>query len=90
MTDPIIRLDHLTRRYGDMAVVDGLTFDIAAGEVFGFLGHNGAGKTTTIQMLTTLAAPTSGTATVAGFDIISDPLEVRRRIGPKTSACMTR
>ncbi len=81
MTDPIIRLDHLTRRYGDMAVVDGLTFDIAAGEVFGFLGHNGAGKTTTIQMLTTLAAPTSGTATVAGFDIISDPLEVRRRIG---------
>lgn len=81
MTDPIIRLDHLTRRYGDVAVVDGLTFDIAAGEVFGFLGHNGAGKTTTIQMLTTLAAPTSGTATIAGFDIISSPLEVRRRIG---------
>ena len=81
MTDPMIRLDHLTRRYGDVAVVDGLTFDIAAGEVFGFLGHNGAGKTTTIQMLTTLAAPTSGTATVAGFDVISSPLEVRRRIG---------
>ncbi len=81
MPDTIIRLDRLTRRYGDIPVVDSLTFDIAAGEVFGFLGHNGAGKTTTLQMLTTLAAPTSGTATVAGFDIISSPLEVRRRIG---------
>ena len=81
MTDPIIRLDQLSLRYGDTTVVDGLTFDIAAGEVFGFLGHNGAGKTTTIQMLTTLAQPTSGTATVAGFDIVSKPLEVRRRIG---------
>jgi ABC-2 type transport system ATP-binding protein len=81
MPDPIIRLDHLTRCYGDVAVVDALTFEIKAGEVFGFLGHNGAGKTTTIQMLTTLAAPSSGTATVAGFDIVSNPLEVRRRIG---------
>ena len=81
MPDPIIRVDNLTRRYGDSVVVDGLSFDIAAGEVFGFLGHNGAGKTTTIQMLTTLAPPSSGTAKVAGFDILSSPLEVRRRIG---------
>ncbi|MCX8508050.1 MAG: ABC transporter ATP-binding protein [Rhodobacteraceae bacterium] len=81
MSEPAIRLDHLTRRYGDATVVGDLTFDIAAGEVFGFLGHNGAGKTTTIQMLTTLAQPSSGTATVAGFDILSKPLEVRRRIG---------
>ena len=81
MSEPAIHLDHLTRRYGDTTVVDGLTFDIASGEVFGFLGHNGAGKTTTIQMLTTLAQPSSGRATVAGFDILSKPLEVRRRIG---------
>ena len=81
MPDPIIRLDHLTRRYGDVAVVDDLSFDIAPGEVFGFLGHNGAGKTTTIQMLTTLAPPSSGTATVAGFDIVANPQQVRRRIG---------
>lgn len=81
MPDPVIRLDRLTRRYDDTTVVDQLSFEIAAGEVFGFLGHNGAGKTTTIHMLTTLAPPTSGTATVAGFDILSDPLQVRRRIG---------
>jgi ABC-2 type transport system ATP-binding protein len=81
MTEPILRLDHLTRRYGTVAVVDDLTFDIAPGEVFGFLGHNGAGKTTTIQMLTTLAQPSSGTARVAGFDILTNPSEVRRRIG---------
>ena len=81
MPDPIIRLDHLTRRYGDVSVVDDLSFEIAAGEVFGFLGHNGAGKTTTIQMLTTLAPPSAGTARVAGFDIVTSPAEVRRRIG---------
>jgi len=55
--------------------------DIARGEIFGFLGHNGAGKTTTIQMLTTLARPASGTATVAGHDICNNPFEVRRCIG---------
>ncbi len=81
MPDPMLRLSHLTRRYGDVAVVDDLSFAVAEGEVFGFLGHNGAGKTTTIQMLTTLAAPSSGTAVVAGFDIGANPLEVRRRIG---------
>ena len=81
MSEPTIRRDHLTRLYGDTTAVDCLAFDIAAGEVFGFLGHNGTGKTTTIQMLTTLAAPISGTATVAGFDILSHPIEVRRRIG---------
>ena len=81
MSEPTIRRDHLTRLFGDTIAVDCLTFDIAAGEVFGFLGHNGAGKTNTIQMLTTLAAPTSGTATVAGFDVLSHPIDVRRRIG---------
>ena len=81
MPEPVVRLENLTCRYGQTAVVDSLTFGIAAGEVFGFLGHNGAGKTTTIQMLTTLAPPTSGTAIIAGFDILANPMAVRRRIG---------
>ena len=81
MTDPIISLDRLSLAYDRVTAVDALSFDIAPGEVFGFLGHNGAGKTTTVQMLTTLASPSSGTARVAGFDICAQPLEVRRRIG---------
>ena len=81
MTDPIISLDRLTRRYDDHVAVDGVSFDIAESEVFGFLGHNGAGKTTTIQMLTTLVRPSSGTARVAGYDIRSDAMKVRQRIG---------
>ena len=81
MTDAIISLDRLTRKQRDRSVVDALSLEIAAGEVFGFLGHNGAGKTSTIEMLITLAKPFSGTARVAGFDILAAPLEVRRRIG---------
>ena len=81
MPDAIMKLDRLTQAFDGVAVVDALSMEIAAGEVFGFLGHNGAGKTTTIQMLTTLARPFSGTATVAGHDICTDPLAVRRRIG---------
>jgi ABC-2 type transport system ATP-binding protein len=81
MSEPILSLKDLSQSYGDTKAVDSLTFEIAEGEVFGFLGHNGAGKTTTIHMLTTLAPPTSGTARVAGYDIISDALDVRRQIG---------
>lgn len=81
MPEPMIRLNRLTQSFDGVIAVDGLSMDIAKGEIFGFLGHNGAGKTTTIQMLTTLARPASGTATVAGHDICSEPLEVRRRIG---------
>ena len=81
MNDPILKLDRLTQAFGGVTVVDGLSMEIAAGEVFGFLGHNGAGKTTTVQMLTTLARPRSGTALVAGHDICTDPLAVRRCIG---------
>ncbi len=81
MPEPMIRLNRLTQSFDGMTAVDALSMDIAKGEVFGFLGHNGAGKTTTIQMLTTLARPASGTASVAGHDICNDPLEVRRRIG---------
>ena len=66
---------------GTVVAVDGVTFDVYEGEIFGFLGPNGAGKTTTISLLTTLLRPTSGTATVCGFDILKEPNEVRKRIG---------
>src|SRR5690349_16452668 len=61
--------------------VDGLDFQVEAGEIVGFLGPNGAGKTTTLRMLTTLLQPTSGTATIAGLDLLADPGNVRRQIG---------
>lgn len=81
MTQPILSLNRLGQVFDGITAVDALTMDIAKGEIFGFLGHNGAGKTTTVQMLTTLAKPASGTATVAGHDIRADPLAVRRCIG---------
>ena len=71
----------LTRRFGDFTAVDGITFEVGAGEVFGFLGANGAGKTTAIKMLIGLLAPSSGQARVAGFDVLGQAEEVRRRIG---------
>ncbi len=71
----------LTRRFGDLEAVRGVSFDVAAGETFGFLGPNGAGKSTTISMLCTLLRPTSGTARVAGFDVSTEQAEVRERIG---------
>src|ERR1017187_10524820 len=71
----------LTKRYGDLAAVDGIDFSVGQGEVFAFLGPNGAGKSTTIKMLCTLAHPTSGQATVAGFDVVSRAKAVRRHIG---------
>ena len=81
MPEPMISMNRLTRVFDGVTAVDALTMEIAAGEIFGFLGHNGAGKTTTVQMLTTLLRPTSGTAVVAGHDIGSDPMAVRRSIG---------
>lgn len=71
----------LTRTFGAFVAVDALTFSVARGEVFGFLGANGAGKTTAIRMLTGLLAPTAGRATVAGLDVAADPDGVKRRIG---------
>ena len=68
-------------RSGDVKAVDGLDLSIPAGQVFGFLGPNGAGKTTTLRILTTLIVPDSGRAVVAGYDVLKDPGEVRRRIG---------
>ena len=78
----VIRTQSLTKIFpGDVRAVDGIDFKVNTGEIFGFLGPNGAGKTTTIKMLNTLIYPTSGTATVAGFDIVKSPDEVRKRIG---------
>jgi len=71
----------LTRRFGAFTAVDRITFDVRAGEVFGFLGANGAGKTTAIRMLTGLLAPTSGRATVAGHDVAREAERVKRDIG---------
>ena len=74
-------MKHYTGRSGAVEAVRGVDLRVEAGEVFGFLGPNGAGKSTTVKMLTTLLSITSGTATVAGVDVASEPDEVRRRIG---------
>jgi ABC-2 type transport system ATP-binding protein len=74
----ILEADSLVKKYGDVAAVDGVSFDVDAGEVFGLLGPNGAGKTTTISMLTGVLEPTSGTARIGGHDILKEPLEVKR------------
>src|SRR3954447_8746340 len=76
-----IDVDELVKSYGDVEAVRGVSFTVAPGEVFGFLGPNGAGKSTTINMLCTLARPTSGTARVSGFDVVARRDDVRRHIG---------
>ncbi len=73
--------DNLTRAFGDFIAVDHVTFDVAAGEILGFLGSNGAGKSTTIRMLCGLLQPTSGTALIDGIDVRRNPEGVKRRIG---------
>ncbi len=80
-SQPAVHTDKLTKIFGDIMAVDGVTFDINRGEVFGVLGPNGSGKTTTIRMLCGLLAPTSGNATVAGFDVKTQSEEIRRNIG---------
>jgi ABC-2 type transport system ATP-binding protein len=81
MNGTAIEARHLTRRFGDFVAVNDVSFEVHAGEVFGFLGSNGAGKSTTIRMLCGLLRPTSGTALVGGLDVGSDPEGVKRRIG---------
>ncbi|HTS32464.1 MAG TPA: ATP-binding cassette domain-containing protein [Thermoplasmata archaeon] len=78
---PVVVTQDLTRRFGQLTAVHPLRVSVQPGEIFGLIGPNGAGKTTTIKMLTTLLPPTAGTASVAGFDIVREPTEVRRNIG---------
>lgn len=80
-SDYVISVDGLVRAYGEKVAVDGVSFGVRKGEIFGFLGPNGAGKTTTIKVLTTLIPPTHGKVTVLGYDVTDEPLKVRRRIG---------
>jgi ABC-2 type transport system ATP-binding protein len=77
----MITVKQLTKRYARTTAVDEISFDVAKGQIVGFLGPNGAGKTTTMRMLTCFLPPSSGTATVAGFDVLEQPLEVKKRIG---------
>lgn len=81
VTNPVVEIEKLSRRFGTFTAVDSLTLVANAGEVFGLLGSNGAGKSTTIKMLTTLLPPSSGEARVGGFSITTQPVEVRRAIG---------
>ena len=78
---PAIQTDSLTKSYGDKRAIDDVTVSVEEGEIFGFLGPNGAGKSTTMMILTTLLRPTSGSARVAGHDVVSSPKEVRDSIG---------
>jgi ABC-2 type transport system ATP-binding protein len=77
----MISVNNITKKYARNLAVDHISFEVQKGEIVGFLGPNGAGKTTTMRMLTCFLPPTSGTATVAGFDVLEQPLEVKRRIG---------
>jgi ABC-2 type transport system ATP-binding protein len=81
MSEAAIHCQGVVRNFGDVAAVRGVDLDIARGEIYGFLGPNGAGKSTTVRMLCTLLAPTSGRASVAGFDVREEPNAVRLRIG---------
>jgi ABC-2 type transport system ATP-binding protein len=77
----MIRVSHLTKRYGSRVAVDDISFEVGAGEVVGFLGPNGAGKTTTLRILAGVLGPTGGTATVAGHDLVHASLDARRHVG---------
>jgi ABC-2 type transport system ATP-binding protein len=77
----MIEVNGLVKRYGDRAALDGLTFKVAPGEIVGFLGPNGAGKTTTLRILSTFLSQDEGDAQVAGFDVSTKPMDVRRRLG---------
>src|SRR5208283_1913456 len=77
----MIKVTGLTKRYARNVAVDNISFEVEKGQIVGFLGPNGAGKTTTMRVLTCFLPPTSGTASVAGFDVLDQPLEVKRHIG---------
>ena len=79
--ETVIKVDNLTKRFGSFTAVDSISFEVGRGEIFGFLGANGAGKTTAMRILCGLSIPTSGNATVAGFDIATQSEQVKRNIG---------
>lgn len=77
----VIAIKDLTKKFGDFTAVDHISLQVCRGEIFGFLGANGAGKTTAMRMLCGLSYPTSGSGTVAGYDILSQAKEIKRHIG---------
>jgi ABC-2 type transport system ATP-binding protein len=79
--EKVITANQLTKRFGDFTAVDAISFDVHKGEIFGFLGANGAGKTTAMRMLSGLSMPTSGKATVAGFDVYKENEKIKQNIG---------
>src|SRR5690349_8006006 len=81
MTSREIVAENIVKKYGDSYAVNGVSFKVNSGEVYGFLGPNGAGKSTCVSMLTTLILPTSGNAAVGGYDVVSQASEVRRTAG---------
>ena len=81
MNDYSVTIDRLSKRFGDFVAVDDVTLNVSKGEIFGFLGPNGAGKSTTIRILCGLLAPSTGSATVAGFDVATQSESVRKNIG---------
>jgi ABC-2 type transport system ATP-binding protein len=80
-SDAVVEVSALSHNYGERAALKNLTFSVKPGEIFGLLGPNGGGKTTTFRILSTLIRPSGGTARILGFDVLSQPQEVRRRIG---------
>jgi ABC-2 type transport system ATP-binding protein len=81
MASTVIHTEHLTKRFGDFVAVNGINLDVKAGEIFGFLGANGAGKTTAMRILCGLLSPSSGQATVAGYDVYRQSEEIKKHIG---------
>src|SRR5665213_466857 len=80
-SNPVVKTENLSRRFGQITALDDVSFSVEAGEIFGLIGPNGAGKSTLIKILTTLLPPSSGQATVAGFDVTTAPEQVRKHIG---------
>ena len=81
MTNGAIHVQNLAKRYGEFVAVDDVSFSVPSGQIFGFLGPNGAGKSTTVKILTTLALPSAGTATVGGYDVVDEAAAIRRVAG---------
>ncbi|MDP3311778.1 ABC transporter ATP-binding protein [Lutibacter sp.] len=79
--ESVIKVENLTKTFGDFTAVNAITFEVKAGEIFGFLGANGAGKTTAMKMLIGISTPTSGSAQVAGFDVFTNPENIKKNIG---------